>query len=149
MKREGQQLNETGRSEVTEHSEFEDIIDHPHHISERHIPMPMKNRAAQFAPFAALTGFDSDIAEEGRLTDEIIEMTEDTAGKLDEAFQKMLSQERPDVIISFFRPDDKKAGGSYEEYRGIFRFYDAENNLLKFTDGMMIDAHMIYRIEFC
>ncbi len=142
-------MNATDRSEVTEHSGFEDIIDHPHHVSERRLPMPMKNRAAQFAPFAALTGFDSDIAEEARLTEDIIELTEDTAGSLDEAFQKMLSQDRPEVIISYFRPDDKKAGGSYEKYHGVFRFYDIEKNILKFTDGMMIGADMIYKIEFC
>lgn len=149
MKREGLQLNATDRSEVTERSEFEDIIGHPHHVSERRIPMPMKNRAAQFAPFAALTGFDSDISEEARLTESIIEMTEDKACSLDEAFQKMLRLDRPDVIISYFKPDERKGGGSYEEYRGTFRFYDIENNLLKFTDGMMISAEMIYRIEFC
>ncbi len=149
MKREVQPLNETVRSEVTEHSDFEDIIDHPRHVSERRIPMPMKKRAAQFAPFAALTGYDSDIAEEARLTENMIEMTEDTAGKLDHAFQKMLSMDRPEVIIEYFRSDERKAGGSYEEYRGIFRFYDVEKNLLKFTDGMMIDARMVFRIRFC
>lgn len=127
---------------------FDDIIDLPHHISAKRPRMSMYERAAQFSPFAALTGYDDQIGETARITDVLHDMTEDSTAALDQAFQLMLSCERPDVTVTFFRPDSRKEGGSYETYRGTFRFFDAEKNMLKFTDGKTISVEMICGIEF-
>ena len=127
---------------------FEDIINHEHHVSVTRPQMSLHDRAAQFAPFAALTGFDDEISETARLTDDLFSLTEDRADKLNAVFAAMLESDRPEVSVTFFRPDIKKHGGSYETYRGVFRFFDAENNKLKFTDGTIIDADMIRDIGF-
>ena len=127
---------------------FEDIINHEHHVSVIRPQMSLHDRAAQFAPFAALTGFGDEIDETARLTDDLVSLTEDRADELNAAFAFMLETDRPEVSVTFFRPDIRKQGGSYETYRGVFRFYDIENNKLKFTDGTIIDADMVRGIEF-
>lgn len=127
---------------------FEDIINTPHHVSSRHKQMSVYARAAQFAPFAALTGYDDEIGETARLTDCFHVMTDDQTDSLDISFQKMLSGNRPFVKIKYFRPDIRKSGGAYEIYKGYFRFYDIENNSLKFTDGTVISADKVCEIEF-
>ena len=127
---------------------FEDIINIPHHISDKRIPMSMYDRAVQFAPFAALTGYDEEIDETARLTDPFIDLTEDRADELNIAFRKMLASDRPCVTVTYFKPDSKKEGGCYEKYSGIFRFFDAAGNLIKFTDGKCINAERICKIEF-
>ena len=127
---------------------FEDIINLPHHVSEKRIPMSMYDRAIQFAPFAALTGYDEEIDETARLTDYFTDLTEDRADELNGAFQKMLDLDRPYVTVTYFKPDSRKEGGSYEKYSGTFRFFDAAGNLVKFTDGECINADRICRIEF-
>lgn len=126
---------------------FEEIINHPHHVSETRPHQPMCARAAQFSPFAALTGYDDEVQETARLTDMFEAMTEDQCNVLDEAFQKMLDADRPDVSVRYFMPDIRKDGGSYHEYRGTFRFFDAADNILKFTDGTEINASMICEIR--
>lgn len=127
---------------------FEDIIHLPHHVSATHPRMTMYERAAQFSPFAALTGYDDEVEETARLTDAFALMTEDQSAVLDEAFQRMLNSDRPEVRVTYFRPDSRKDGGSYEEYRGTFRFFDVGNSILKFTDGTEINAEMVCGIEF-
>ncbi|WP_044974198.1 hypothetical protein [Ruminococcus sp. HUN007] len=127
---------------------YEDIINHAHHVSELRPQMPLHDRAAQFAPFAALTGFGDEIDETARLTEDLVFLTEDRAYELNTAFNAMLESDRPEVLITFFKPDMKKYGGEYETYRGVFRFFDAGSNLLKFTDQTVIDADMVRKIEF-
>lgn len=127
---------------------FEEIINHPHHVSQTRPQQPVSARAAQFSPFAALTGYDDEVEETARLTDMYAVMTDDQSAVLDEAFQRMLEMDRPVVAIRYFRPDSRKDGGSYEEYRGTFRFFDVGNSILKFTDGTEINAEMVCRIEF-
>ncbi|MBP0960919.1 MAG: hypothetical protein J5864_02145 [Oscillospiraceae bacterium] len=127
---------------------YEDIIDHDHHVSPVRPQMTLHDRAAQFAPFAALTGFDDEIDETARFTEDLAFITEDRADRLNEAFSTMLESDRPEVRITFFKPDLRKKGGKYETYRGVFRFFDAENKLLKFIDEMVIDADMVREIEF-
>jgi len=127
---------------------FEDIIHLPHHVSATHPQMTMYERAAQFSPFAALTGYDDEVEETARLTDAFALMTEDQSAVLDEAFQRMLNSDRPEVRVTYFKPDGRKDGGSYEEFRGTFRFFDVGNSILKFTDGTEINAEMVCGIEF-
>ena len=92
---------------------YEDIINLPHHVSPVHPPMPLSDRAAQFAPFAALTGYGDVIKETARQTDRKPELTEEEKQELDYKLQMAVSLpgEKPAVTITYFVPDKKKAGG--------------------------------------
>lgn len=74
-------------------------------------------------------------------------LTEDQSSELDTVFQKMMELDKPMVTVRYFKPDGKKNRGAYETYTGRFRFFDVENNVLKFTDGMVIDVGMVCGIE--
>jgi len=94
---------------------YDDIIDLPHHVSAKHPPMSRRDRAAQFAPFAALTGHGAALGETARLTEEPIELDEDMRAELDMK-QRMLLEalpSRPQVTVTFFREDPFKHGGVY------------------------------------
>ncbi len=96
---------------------YDDIINLPHHVSERHPQMSMYNRAAQFAPFAALTGHDSAITEAARLTEAEEELSESDAEVLNRKLAYLQSlDEKPTISVTYFVPDDKKEGGSYHTY---------------------------------
>jgi len=106
------------------------------------------DRAAQFSPFAALTGYDDEVREKARLTEMCRDMTDDECLSLDQAFQKMISMELPKVTIGYFEQDRRKNGGKYLVYSGVFRFYDAQNHIFRFTDGMALKAEKIRTIDF-
>lgn len=95
--------------------EYEDIADLPHHISSTRPQMAMPDRAAQFSPFAALTGYDAAISETARLTDRKIELSEDTQEALDPKMAVIRSQlsSHPFVTIFHFVPGELKGGGFY------------------------------------
>ena len=128
---------------------YEDIQNHKRYQLKHHTPMSMESRAAQFAPFAALVGYDEEIGEAARSTDGREELSEDAIDALNQAFQKLLEheEERPLVTVTYFQPDAKKDGGRYMTYTGNFRFYDAEKRVMKFVDGMVIGAGQVCRIE--
>lgn len=128
---------------------YEDIRNHERYQLKHHTPMSMESRAAQFAPFAALVGYDEEIGEAARLTDGREELSEDAIDALNQAFQKLLEheEERPLVTVTYFQPDAKKDGGRYMTYTGNFRFYDAEKRVMKFVDGMVIGVELVCRIE--
>ena len=129
---------------------YEDIRNHERYQLKHHTPMSMENRAAQFAPFAALVGYDEEIGEAARSTDGREELSEDAIDALNQAFQKLLEheEERPLVTVTYFQPDAKKDGGRYMTYTGNFRFYDAEKRVMKFVDGMVIGVGQVCRIDF-
>ena len=95
--------------------QYEDIINLPHHVSATRPQMSMLDRAAQFSPFAALTGYDAAIKETGRLTDEKIEMDEEALNILNMKFQILVDSldDEPEVTFTYFKPDERKAGGAY------------------------------------
>ena len=95
---------------------YDDIINLPHPTSQNHPRMSLHDRAAQFSPFAALTGHHAAIAETGRLTDQRIELDESEIARVDAALQHLqeLLPERPTVSITYFVPDERKNGGSYQ-----------------------------------
>lgn len=128
---------------------YEDIRNHERYQLKHHTPMSMESRAAQFAPFAALVGYDEEIGEAARLTDGREELSEDAIDALNQAFQKLLEheEERPLVTVTYFQPDAKKDGGRYMTYTGNFRFYDAEKRVMKFVNGMVIGVELVCRIE--
>ena len=100
---------------------YNEIINLPHHVSKTRPQMPMSDRAAQFAPFAALTGYDSAIKETGRLTDERIELDEEALTALDMKYQLLMDafDDAPEVTSTFFQPDERKAGGKYASQVGV------------------------------
>lgn len=128
---------------------YEDIRNHERYQLKHHTPMSLESRAAQFAPFAALVGYDEEIGEAARSTDGREELSEDAIDALNQAFQKLLEheEERPLVTVTYFQPDAKKDGGRYMTYTGNFRFYDAEKRVMKFVDGMVIGLGQVCRIE--
>lgn len=128
---------------------YEDIRNHERYQLKHHTPMSLESRAAQFAPFAALVGYDEEIGEAARSTDGREELSEDAIDALNQAFQKLLEheEERPLVTVTYFQPDAKKDGGRYMTYTGNFRFYDAEKRVMKFVNGMVIGVELVCRIE--
>lgn len=129
--------------------EYDDIITLPHHVSKNHPPMPMMNRAAQFAPFAALTGYDAVIQETGRLTDDFIELDEYKKELLSRKTAELIEKihEHPMITITFFKPDERKAGGSYSTVSGKLKKVDEFQRLLIFEDGTVIPFNSIFEIR--
>ena len=128
---------------------YDDIRNHSRYKLKHHQPMSMWSRAAQFSPFAALTGYDDKIDEAARLTDRREEMTEDELNDLNQAFQKLLERasDRPLVSVTYFQPDERKDGGEYVSYTGRFRFFDETERILHFTDRTEIPVDDIFHIE--
>lgn len=119
---------------------YEDILEMPRYMLRQHTPMSMQSRAAQFAPFAALTGFDEEIGEAARLTGDRHDLTEDALQKLNAALVWLSEHEpeRPEIRVTYFQADALKAGGAYVTYTGRMRFLDEAEGKLKFTDGTAI-----------
>lgn len=128
---------------------YEDILNLPHHVSKTRPQMSMLDRAAQFSPFAALTGYDDAIKETGRLTDEKIEMDEDRKAALDmkQAYLSEMIDEQPEISITYFLPDAKKSGGAYVTVTGNLKRFDEYERLLILTDGKKIPMDDIADIE--
>ena len=128
---------------------YDDIRNHSRYKLKHHQPMSMWSRAAQFSPFAALTGYDDEIDEAARLTDRLEELTEDELNGLNQAFQKLLERasDRPLVCVTYFQPDERKDGGEYVSYTGRFRFFDETERILHFTDRTEIPVDDDFHIE--
>lgn len=128
---------------------YADIINLPHHVSSKHPQMSISDRAAQFSPFAALTGHEEAIKETARLTDERIELDEDRKYRLNEKLQMILrrNEKYPKVSVLYFVPDTKKTGGSYASYTGRIKKIDEYEKILVMTDGTKIEIDQIYEIE--
>lgn len=128
---------------------YSDIIDLPHHVSRRHPQMPMASRAAQFSPFAALTGYDAAIDETARLTDEMADLTEDRLTVLDRklALLKECIFEKPEVTVVYFKPDPRKKGGAYISRRGVVKKIDGVTHSLTLESGEVIAAERIRELE--
>jgi len=128
---------------------YDDILHLPHPTSTKHPRMPIGDRAAIFSPFAALTGHGAAIAETARLTEQKIELDEDSRTKLDEK-QRILEEviaQQPEVIVTWFRPDDKKDGGSYVTTTGNLKRTDGVDRVMVMTDGTRIPLDDIIEIE--
>ena len=127
---------------------YDDIIDLPHHVSERHPQMSMYNRAAQFAPFAALTGHNAAITEAARLTEAEQELSDSDAEVLNRKLAYLQSlDEKPTISVTYFVPDDKKEGGSYHTATGIVKSVEPDKGVLQFEDGTGIPVIRIKDID--
>ena len=128
--------------------QYDDIIDRPRPVSKKHPPMPMTKRAAQFLPFAALTGFEGEIAETARLTETAPELGEDALAALDErlAVLRQRLPDQPEITVTRFIPDEKKSGGRYETLTGSVRRLDEPNRAIVLADGTRIDLDSIVEL---
>lgn len=128
---------------------YEDIINFPHFEPKYHPRMDAYSRAAQFAPFKALIGYEDDIKETSRLTDKKIEISEDKKKQMNENlfFLKENIKEKWIVTLTYFVPDSKKEGGIYQEYEGIIKAINETNHTLIFTSGKKIQFDDFYQIH--
>ena len=128
---------------------YEDIIHLPHHRSKHRPHMSLHDRAAQFSPFAALTGFDAAIEETGRLIDRRVEQEEYGFSILDRKLALLLEQleDQPEVTLTVFVSDSKKSGGSYHEISGRLRKIDIHRRIVTMADGKELPMDDI--IDIC
>ena len=118
-------------------------------VSARHAPMRRCDRAAQFAPFAALSGFDDVVQEAGRQTQEPVELTESEREALNEALLRLAAclPEQPEVQLTYFQPDARKSGGIYRTISARVRRLDADAQVLLLTDGARIPFDALLSIN--
>lgn len=109
---------------------YDDIINLPHPVSKRHPQMSMRERAMQFASFKALSGYEDEIEETGRLTERRMELDEDQKEQLDLQLRQIAAGTSPEAAITWFCPDEKKEGGSYVTTTGRVRKIDPVQRLL-------------------
>ena len=128
---------------------YEDIINLPHHVSKTRPQMSMIDRAAQFSPFAALTGYDAAIKETGRLTDEKIEMDEEALSILNMKFHLLVDSlaDEPEITFTYFKPDERKAGGAYIDVTGKVKKVDDFERLIVMQNGTKMPMDDILNIE--
>lgn len=129
--------------------EYDDIINLPHHVSKKHPPMAAINRAAQFSPFAALTGYDAAIKETARLTDERVELDDYSKDTLRDRLQIIVERivEQPEIAITYFQPDIMKSGGAYITVTGAAKKIEEYKRIVIMTDGTTIPIDEIVGIE--
>lgn len=128
---------------------YEDIINLPHHVSSTRPQMSMLERAAQFSPFAALTGYDTAIKETGRLTDEKIEIGEEALTFLNMKLQLLVDNldDKPEVTFTYFKPDERKSGGAYVDVTGTVKKVDDYERQIVMHNGTKIPLDDILNIE--
>lgn len=121
-------------------SRYDDIINLPHWNPKSHQRMSGYERAAQFAPFAALTGYDAMVSETARLTDIRGELDEEQTLALNETLSSVIGKlsEHPKVSVRWFRKDARKQGGAYVTTEGAVRNVDLANRLIVFRDGSAV-----------
>lgn len=129
--------------------EYDDIINLPHHVSADRPHMPMLDRAAQFSPFAALTGYDAAIAETARLTDAKKELSEEQKEVISKQLHSLQSRLKTDlgITVTYFVPDSRKAGGAYRTITGTAKKVDEYSGVLEMSNGITIPFDDILSLE--
>ena len=127
-------------------NKYEDIIHLQHPTSANHPQMPIEDRAAQFSPFAALTGFEGAIKETARVTGEKIELDETQKTFLDEKLKVLLREKTP-ALFTYFQKDEQKEGGAYITVSGIVKKTDAYTHKIVLEDGTGIGVEDILEIR--
>ncbi|MBQ6239359.1 MAG: hypothetical protein IJK56_03240 [Firmicutes bacterium] len=128
---------------------YEDIIHLPHPVSRKHKPMSLHDRAAQFAPFAALTGYEDMVEETARQTDPCKDLEEDARELLDARFALLCmdGELHPQIRVTYFNADKLKDGGAYLTVSGILQSADTEKRLIRMQDGSRIRLEDIIDID--
>lgn len=129
---------------------YDHIINLPHHVSSKRPQMSMMDRAAQFSPFAALTGYDAAIQETGRLTDEKIELGEEEKAVLDRKQHYLcdMISIQPEITVTYFKPDVRKSGGTYVTAIGNLKRIDEIERVLILTDGCKIPLDVPFPVSW-
>ena len=128
--------------------EYADIISHEHHVSSKHPHMSRLNRAAQFAPFAALTGYDDLIRESARETEALRSLDESKIGEMNDKLVFLFQQEKtPIAVFTYFVPDGKKAGGKHISVSGKVARYDEYDRYITLDNGDVIFIDDITQIN--
>ena len=125
-------------------NDYGDIINLPHHVSKKHAPMDMIKRAAQFAPFAALTGYDAAVEEAARVTEDMISLSEDEVGEINRVIGEAIDAGK-EICLRYFEPDKNKDGGEDRTIVGTIR--KIENGMIKLDDGKRIKVDFIVGAE--
>ena len=126
---------------------YDDIIDLPHHVSDTRPRMSRLDRAAQFSPFAALTGYGAAIKETARLTDERVELGEYELMELNAGIHMLMEciEEHPQVEITYFKPDERKDGGAYLTVKSRAKKLNEYERFILLEDGIQIPLNDIYK----
>lgn len=130
------------------HHKYDDIINMPHHVSRRHKQMPLSDRAAQFSPFSALSGYNDAVKETARQTDGRIYLSEDSKAVINDKIRILsgISNSEP-ISITYFVPDDKKTGGQYITDTGTVKKIDEYNKVIKMNNGAIIAFKDILELD--
>ncbi len=128
---------------------YDDIINLPHRVSAKHPRMPMRDRAAQFSPFAALTGHGAAVEETERLTQPFCEPDESEKAVINEKLRYLadIIGQNPVITVTYFEPDKRKDGGEYLSVTGAVKRIDAVGQNVIFTDGQRISVEFISDIQ--
>lgn len=128
---------------------YDDMIHLPHHVSTSHPQMSPLDRAAQFSPFAALTGYDAAIKETERLTEKWSELDESRKEMLDERLQMIREnfKGKPEIIFTYFQPDEKKSGGAYLTVTGKVKKINEYGHQIIMEDGTVLPIENLFSIE--
>ncbi len=131
-------------------AQYEDIIRLPHHQSGTHPRMSAGERAAQFSPFAALTGYEEAVKETARLTEAKVELSQDAKQRLNEKLSQIISgtEKHPGVCVTYFTADENKAGGSYVTKSGRIKAVSKWEEMLVLADQTKIPLDDIVEIEY-
>ena len=129
--------------------QYDDIINLPHHISKKHPQMSLYARSAQFAPFAALTGYEEAVKETAKETNERIDIEDELKSILDGKLQIILEQikNHPEISITYFIADSKKNGGEYVTVTGLVKKVDLYNQYIYLIDYTEIPINEIIDIS--
>ena len=130
-------------------TDYEDILYLPHHVSPKRQPMSMEDRAAQFSPFAALTGFGAVLQEMGRLTGSRRGLTDSDIRRLEEQLTWLAEHEgeHPEITVTYFLPDRRKEGGEYATLTGRVKRLDPVERVLVFEAGERVPIGDILLLE--
>ncbi len=128
---------------------YDDMINLPHPVSKKHPQMSLYDRAAQFSPFAALTGHEEAIRETARQTEAWVDLDEDRKEELNEKMQEIVEHlnEAPEVTLTYFKEDEKKEGGSYVTVTGRIKKWREYEQQLVLEDGTVVALEKVFGIE--
>ena len=132
-----------------ENNQYEDIINLPHHQSVTRPHMSIHDRAAQFSPFAALTGYDEEVTETARLTDRKLELTEEKKTELDMKLSAIKDKvkSKPEIVLTYFIPDERKSGGKYVTVLVSVKKVDTYARTIVLSDNSVINIDDIADIS--
>ena len=128
---------------------YDDIIHLPHHVSDKHPRMPIADRAAQFMPFRALSGYEDAVLETARQTEDWIDQDEGVKGNLDRKLRIIAEHltDQPEITVTYFQPDKCKAGGAYATITGYVKKLDSFERVMVMRGGERIPIDSIYEIQ--